>query len=157
MTARLLQQLVYDAPVAAVRDMLLDPAFRDQVLADQHVLRGSARVDGSVVTVDRVMASNGLPSFATKIVGHEIEIVQVETWTSDDHADVEITIPGKPGEIHGTIDLHERDGRTVERVDLTVHVRIPLVGSKVEALVENMLEKALDREEETGTRWLAQG
>ena len=155
MTARLSRELAYDAPLRDVHDMLHDVAFREQVIADQHVLRGRATVDGEVVTVDQVQSAEKLPAFAVKVVGREIEIVQVETWTSLGHADVEVTIPGKPGEIRGTIDLVERDGRTVERVALAVTVRIPLVGGKVEALVEDMLEKALDKEHETGTRWLA--
>lgn len=155
MTARLSRDLAYDASVEDVHDMLHTVEFREQVLADQHVLRGGAGVDGEVVTVDRVQSAEKLPAFAVKVIGREIEIVQVETWTSVDHADVEITIPGKPGEIRGTIDLLERDGGTLERIALTVSVRIPLVGGKVEAIVEEMLEKALDREHQTGTRWLA--
>lgn len=155
MTARLSRDLSYDAPLRDVHDMLHDVGFRERVMADQHVLRGRASVDGEVVTVDRVQSAERLPAFAVKVIGREIEIVQVETWTSTDHADVEVLIPGKPGEIRGTIDLLEREGRTVQRVALTVTVRIPLVGGKVEAVVEEMLEKALEREQETGARWLA--
>lgn len=155
MTARLSRELTYDASLQEVYDMLHTVEFREQVIADQHVLRGEAAVDGTTVTVDQVQSSGRLPSFAVKIVGREIEIVQVERWTSTRHADVDVTIPGKPGEINGTIDLFERDGRTVELVELAVTVRVPLVGGKVEALVEDMLEKALDHEHETGIRWLA--
>ena len=35
-----------------------------------------------------------------------------------EHADVEIAIPGKPGEMAGTATLVEAGGRTTERVDL---------------------------------------
>lgn len=155
MSKRVVKELVYDASPDEVRAMLFDPAFRERVLADQKVLRGSARVDGGVVTVEQVQSADGLPSVATKIVGDEISIVQRETWTTDDHADVEVTIPGKPGEITGTATLLERDGATIERIDLEVSVRIPLVGGKLEALIAGMLEKALDKEQATGRAWLS--
>ena len=70
-------------------------------------------------------------------------------------ADVEVAIPGKPGEMAGTATLVESGGRTTERVDLEVTVRLPLVGGKIEGLVADMLGKALDTEHRTGVEWLA--
>jgi hypothetical protein len=155
MSKRVVKELRYDASLDEVSAMLADPAFREQVLSDQKVLRGSADVTDGVVTIEQVQAAEGLPSFATKIVGDEIAIIQRETWTSPDHADVEVSIPGKPGEITGTTTLLGRDGGTVQRVDLAVSVRIPLVGGKLEGLVVGLLEKALDKEQATGRAWLA--
>ena len=155
MGKRVIKELVYDASPDEVRAMLFDPAFRERVLADQEVLRGSASVSDGVVTVEQVQTAEGLPSVATKLVGDEISIIHRETWTSDDHADVEVTIPGKPGEITGTATLLQRGGSTVERIDLEVSVRIPLVGGKLESLVAGLLEKALDKEQATGRAWLA--
>jgi hypothetical protein len=66
-----------------------------------------------------------------------------------------VTIPGKPGEMAGTATLVESGGRTTERVDLEVTVRLPLVGGKLEGLVADMLGKALDTEHRTGVEWLA--
>lgn len=134
--------------------MLLTPAFREEVLARQKVLRGSASVHGGVVEVRQVQASRGLPSFATKVVGDEIEIVQVERWDGD-RADVEVSIPGKPGEMSGHARLSEAGGRTTETVELRISVRIPLVGGKIEGLIGEMMGKALDKEQEVGAAWLA--
>lgn len=155
MGRRVLKELQYDASLGQVAEMLADPAFREQVLADQEVLRGSVDVSGGVVTIEQVQSADGLPSFATKLVGDEITIVQQETWTSPEHADVVVTIPGKPGEIAGTTSLAERDGTTIETIDLEVTVRIPLVGGKLEGLVAGLLAKAIDKEHATGRAWLA--
>jgi len=155
MGKRVVKDLTYDAPLEDVAAMLTDPAFRELVLERMHVVRGSVTVEDGVVTLEQVQSSSGLPSFATKLVGHEIEIVQVESWRTTEHADVEITIPGKPGEMAGTATLVESDGRTTERVDLEVTVRLPFVGGKVEGLVADMLGKALDTEHRTGVEWLA--
>jgi hypothetical protein len=148
-------ELVYDAPLTEVRAMLFDPAFRETVLERQKVARGSVSVEGDTIRVQQVQHSAGLPSFATKIVGSEIEIIRVEQWSGDD-AVLEFSIPGKPGEIHGTSRLTERDGSTVQTVDLEISVRIPLVGGKLAGLVATILTKALDKEQEAGTEWLAE-
>ena len=155
MSKRVVKELVYDAPLEEVAAMLTDPAFRERVLERMGVLRGGATVKDGVVTIDQVQTAEGLPSFATKFVGDEIRILQVERWTSPDHADVDVTIPGKPGEMAGTATLAGSGGRTVETVDMEITVRIPLVGGKIETLIGDMLTKALDTEHRTGVEWLA--
>jgi hypothetical protein len=159
MATRVREELTYDAPAEAVHAMLNDAAFRERVCARMRVIRGTATVEprgsASVVTIDQVQPATGLPSFATKLVGDEIRIVQQETWTSRDHADVHVTIPGKPGEMVGSADLVESGGRTVETVDLEIRVRVPLVGGRIEALVADMLRKALAAENAEGRAYLS--
>lgn len=155
MGTRVVKELTYDAPLEEVAAMLTDRAFRERVLERMRVLRGSVTVEGGVVTIEQVQSASSLPSFATRLVGDEIRIVQVEAWRTPEHADVEVSIPGKPGEMAGTATLVESGGRTTERVDLEVTIRLPLVGGKLEGLVADMLGKALDAEHRTGVEWLA--
>ena len=155
MSKHVVKELVYDAPVEAVSAMLQDPAFRERVLERMRVIRGEASARDGVVTIDQVQSAQSLPSFATKIVGDQIRIVQVERWTAPDHADVEVTIPGKPGEMAGTTTLAGSGDRTTETVDLEITVRLPFVGGKIESLIGDMLFKALDVEHRTGVEWLA--
>lgn len=155
MATRVTRELEYDAPADRVREMLLDPSFREQVADAQRVLRRTVHVDGTDVRIELVHASAGVPAFATKFVGDEITIVQEESW-SGTSADVRIAIPGKPGEMSGTARLAENDGTTVESVDLTVKVNIPLVGGKIEKLIAGLLGKALSAEHRVGRDWLAQ-
>lgn len=160
MATRIREELAYDAPAEAVHAMLTDPAFRERVCARIRVLRATATVEergtASVVTIDQVRPARGLPSFVAKLVGDEIRIVQQETWTSRDHADVHVTIPGKPGEMSGSNDLVETDGRTVETVDLEIRVSVPLVGGKMESFVADMLRKALAAENAEGRAYLSE-
>ena len=159
MSTRVVKELTYDAPLEDVAAMLTDATFRERALERMKVLRGTATVesgpDGTVVTLDQVQSASSLPSFATKIVGDETRIRQVETWRTPDRADIDVAIPGKPGEMRGTSTLTESGGRTTDRVDLEVTVRLPLVAGKIEGLVAEMLRKALDKEHETGVEWLA--
>jgi hypothetical protein len=156
-TARVHRETTYDASLVEVAAMLHDPAFREQVLAAQHVVHGAVQVTGDEVRVEQGYGADRVPSVARKLVGDEILIVREETWTSPSHADLRFSIPGKPGEIKGTARLAESGGRTVETVDLTVKVSVPLVGGKLEGLIADLLGKALDKEHETGHGWLAAG
>ena len=155
MSTKLSKTLTYDAPAQAVAAMLDDPAFREAVLERQNVERGSVDIEGDHVRIEQVRSGADLPSFARKFAGDEIVIVQQETWTSPTTADLELQIPGKPGEAVGTLALTEAGGTTTETVELTVSVRIPLVGGKVEGLIADMVGHALDREHEVGVEWLS--
>lgn len=155
MATSLRKELRYDASPDAVAAMLADVAFREEVLARQHVLRGSVTVEGDTVVIEQVQSAADLPSFARKFVGDEIIIVQTERWGTKTAADLHLTIPGKPGDITGDLSLTPTGSGTVEAVDLSVKVSIPLVGGKIEKLVADMIEKALAKEHQVGQEWLA--
>jgi hypothetical protein len=151
-------ELTYDAPLADVAAMLLDPAFRERVCDAQHARSRTVRATGTTqdgtVAVDYSQEAAGIPSFARKIVGDTIDIVQREQW-SKDRAALEITIPGKPGDMSGTITLTESGGTTVERVSVQIRVNVPLLGGKLEKLIEEVLLRALRKENQVGREWLA--
>ena len=155
MGTKLTKKLTYDATAEAVAAMLDDPEFREEVLERQRVVRGSVTIDGDVVTIEQVRSADDIPSFAQKFVGDEILIVQTENWTSPTSADVRLTIPGKPGEAVGTLELVESGGTTTEVVDLDLTVKIPLVGGKIEQLIAGIFSAALDVEQKAGREWLA--
>jgi hypothetical protein len=151
--------MTYDAAVADVSAMLDDPAYRDRVLRAQGGVRGTFEIEteGDITTavVDQVQPAAGLPSFATKFVGSEINIVQREEWSSAEYADLHVTIPGKPGRMVGSISLTEDGGTTTEIVEGDISVSIPLVGGKIEKLIADMLRKALRAEEQVARAYLA--
>lgn len=152
-------EIRYAAPAADVYAMLADQAFREQVCSSGGALRSSTSINGAgngmAVEIDQTMPAAGIPSFATKFVGNEIQVVQKETWTSPTHADLEVTIPGKPGHLRGSITLAENGGETVESVTGDIKVSIPLVGGKLEALIGDLLSSALRNEQRVGRSWLA--
>lgn len=163
MAKTITHDLTYDAPPAAVYAMLTDPSFREEVCRRSGVLRQEVSVQpaggdlssGATVRIDQWQPAAGLPSFATKLVGDEIEIVQEETWTSPTEATVVVTIPGRPGDMSGQVQLVDEGGRTVEKIDMTIRVNIPLVGGKIESLVGDMLLKSLRVENTVGREYLS--
>ena len=159
MSKTIKHQMTYDAPLADVVAMLADPAFREEVCTYQGVTKVDVTVvvDGDTkdVRIDQWQPTQGMPSFAKKIVGEETNIVQVEHWSSPTRGDITVSIPGKPGTMSGTATIVESGGRVVETVELTVKVNIPLVGGKLEGLIADLLLKALKAENKVGVRYLS--
>ncbi|MEV5000955.1 DUF2505 domain-containing protein [Nocardioides sp. LML1-1-1.1] len=159
MATRLVHEMTYDASLIEVAAMLSDPEFRQEVCRNQRATSYSAEVEGNVdakaVRIEMTQPTDKVPSFAKKIVGDSTTIVQTETWSSPSHAEVRVTIPGKPGEMAGTAVLVEKDGVTTETVTLDITVKIPLVAGKIEQLIAKLLGSALRAEERTGKAWLA--
>ena len=159
MATTLTHRLQYDAPLADVAAMLADPAFREEVCDYQRVLRSRVEIeadgDTKTVEIEQVQPAKGIPGFAKKFVGDEITIVQHEDWSSPDAAALQVTIPGKPGEMVGTITLEESGGTTTETVDVRIKVGIPLVAGKIEDLIAGLLRKALVAEEQVGRDYLS--
>lgn len=147
------------ATVDEVVAMVSDPAFREEVAEAQHVVRKEVSVDGQVpaktIRVELAHGTDRVPSFARKFVGDEISIVQVEKWSTDTSASVEVTIPGKPGDMKGEARIEQRGDAVVETYDLAVQVKIPLVGGKIEDLIVGLLVKAFKTENKVGIKWLA--
>lgn len=138
--------------------MLADPEFRRRVCDFQRVLRHTVEIlpacDGMSVRIDQVQAAEGIPGFAKKFVGAEINIVQEEDWPSSQGAALTVTIPGKPGEMKGAIALREVAGGVTETVDVDISVAVPLVGGKIEKLISGLLLKALRAENKVGRDYL---
>jgi hypothetical protein len=159
MSTRFTHDLTYDAPMADVDAMLMDPAFRERACDAQGAVRKTVTITeddaGVTVRIDQVQTADDLPGFARKFVGDEINLVQTETWTDAENARVEVVIPGKPGEMTGTISLAESGGVTTETLDMTIKVNIPLVGGKIENLIADLLRKALRSENEVGRDYLS--
>jgi Protein of unknown function (DUF2505) len=156
---RFSHDLTYDAPPADVVAMLAEPAFREKVCDAMHAVRRDVRITGSgagmQVVIDQAQPADGIPSFAKKFVGDQIQIVQREDWTGAEAAGLVLEIPGKPGSFHGTIALARHGAGTVESVTGEVKVKIPMLGGRLEGLIGDLLRAALRTEERVGRTWLA--
>jgi hypothetical protein len=144
--------------LARVHEMLADPAFRKAVADHQGVQDFSCQMSTSGgtlrVRIEQAHGTSRIPPFAQKLVGDEIRFVQEETWSTPDAADLHVHIPGKPGEMTGSLSLAQAGDDVVERVDLAVKVGLPLVGGKLEDLVAGFLGSAFAAENRVGVKWL---
>ena len=151
-------ELSYDASAAEVFEMLADPAFREKVSEALDVVSSEVsidrREDGFRLTNDQVQQTEGLPSFAKKFAGETTRAIQVEEWHDAAGGSLRIDAPGKPTSIAGTIELLPDGAGTVEVVELEIKVKVPLIGGKLEGLVEEQVRKGMDVEHEVGKAWL---
>ena len=161
MTTRLTHELRYDgATPEQVYAMLATPGFREAVCEYQRYPERTVEITpagaGMNVRVDQYRPADEVPSFAKKLVGAKINILQEETWHSPTSADLSVTIPGKPGSMHGTITIAGDAGGVTETVDVQAKVSVPLIGGKLEDFIGGMLLRALKAENKVGITWLAE-
>ncbi len=156
---RIRHQLKYDASPEDVYAMLSDPAFRQRVCAAMDTVSHDVAIDetdaGMSVRIDMVQHTHGVPGFAKKIVGDQTRIIQSEQWADTRAADLQVEIPGKPGHIRGRITLAGDASGTVEAFEGEATVSIPLVGGKLEGVIEKLFLKGMDTEQGVGAAWLA--
>lgn len=150
----------YDSPVEEVRAMLLDAGFREEVCTYIRAVEHDVTVDDTTpgtttVRVKQTQVPRKIPSFAQKLVGDTVEIVQEETWTAPDAAGFAMEIPGKPGHLRGQISLRPTATGCDEVFSGDLKVNIPLVGGKLEGVIGDLLKKALTAEGHVGREWLS--
>lgn len=160
MSTSVKHELVYaGVTVDDVVAMVTDPKFREAVCDYQQVVSRSATVTpaggGTKVVLDYAHASKNVPPIAKKFVGETIPIHQEETWSTPTSADVEVTIPGKPGDMKGRARIVQRGDDVVETIELTVKVGLPLIGGKIEGMIADLLGRAFKAENKVGSKWLA--
>jgi len=155
---RFRHELFYDATPAEVFEMLADPAFREQVSTAQDVVSATVAVnrtdEGFVFTNDQVQRTDGLPSFAKKFAGETTRAIQVEEWADASAGSLRIEAPGKPSSIDGTIALVPGGSGTTQVFELEIKVKVPLIGGKLEGLLEDQVRAGLDVEHGVGQAWL---
>jgi hypothetical protein len=152
------QRQEYDASAEQVHAMLGDTAFREKVCRAQRAHRASVKIDPAgatmTVVVDQTRPSDGIPAFARKIVGEEIRVVQREQWSDASRASLDVSIPGKPAHLGGTITVAGDGSRSVQTIDGNLTVSVPLLGAKLEGLISGLLTEALEIEHRVGVAWL---
>lgn len=152
-------ELTYDSPPADVFAMLADPAFREAVSEAQGVVSHDVEITrqgaGFSLVNDQVQRTDGLPSFAKKFAGETTRAVQREDWADQSGGSLAIEAPGKPSDIRGSITLDPAGTGTTEVVSLSVTVKVPLIGGKLEGLLADQIRSGIDVEHEVGRRWLA--
>jgi hypothetical protein len=151
-------QLSYAAPPAEVFVMRADPAFRARVCEAMDTVSHDVTVDRDgdelAVTVDIVQHTRGVPGFAKKVVGDETRVVQKERWPATDSGHIEVQIPGKPGHVRGTLSLAEAAEGSVYVFDGEVKVNMPLIGAKLEGVIEKLFVEGMDTEQRVAAAWL---
>lgn len=157
-TMRFRHELSYDAAPDEVYEMLADPAFREKVSAALAVVSADVAIDrraeGFSLVNDQVQRVEGLPAFAKKFAGETTRAIQTEEWPDQNGGSLRIDTPGKPSSIVGTIALVPAGAGTTEVVELDIKVKVPLIGGKLEGLLEDQVRNGMDVEHGISQAWL---
>jgi hypothetical protein len=138
--------------------MLADPSFRERVSLAREVKSFDVTLtptgSGFSLVNDQVQPTAGLPSFAKKFAGETTKAIQREEWSDHSSGTLTIETPGKPTSMTGTITLSASGEGTVERVELEIKAKVPLIGGKLESLMADQVREGMDIEHQVGQAWL---
>ena len=151
-------ELTYAASPTEVYAMRADPDFRARVCEAMETVRHDVTVDdadgGLTVSVDMVQLTQGVPSFAKKVVGDETRVIQTERWASVESGHIDVEIPGKPGHVRGALSLAGHAGGSVYVFDGEAKINIPLIGGKLEGLMHKLFIAGMNTEHKVAAAWL---
>lgn len=162
MALKFRKEIAIAGPLEQVSALLAEEDFRRRVA----VRAGAAEIetgrverpDGAIVsTIDFVQSVDGLPGPLGRVVGNEVHVKHVETWTAVDRAGLEVQIPGKPGHIRGTVGLRQDGVETIQTVEAQIKVSVPLLGGQIETLLGRILGHVLKVQREVANETFAAG
>ena len=81
-------------------------------------------------------------------------MIQREEWTSATRGTLQVETPGKPTSMSGTIELVPDGDGTTEVVEIEVRAKVPLIGGRLENLMQQQVRDGMDTEREVGQAWL---
>lgn len=153
----------YPATPDQIMAMLQDseyPKAKYEALGDLkfEVVKHEPSDVGLETVVDREVAAN-LPDIAKKVLGETNHLVQTENWgTSGDGygGDMDIDSPGKPMNIQATMSITPvGDAESDWTVDFEIKASVPLIGGKLEKMVDRETRDNLVKEFDFNKGWLA--
>lgn len=117
--------------------------------------------DGSIaVSTTQVLRAEILPALVTQLHRGDLQIKRQENWSSvsDGRSTASIAgqIPGAPATVSGAAVLHPVGAGARADLKVSVEVRVPLVGGKVEGFIGGQLVELLNTERRFTTTWIAE-
>jgi hypothetical protein len=134
----------------------------DEAKLESMRVGGESGNDGTVEVVTlQVVRSHNLHAIVTQLHRGDLHVRRKEKWgpITDGAATASIagSIEGTPVNVSGTAELSpiaETDGARLE-FRITVQVRVPLIGGKVERLIGTQLAELVSREQRLTAEWIA--
>jgi len=150
--------LHYTAGCDRVAAMLVDPEFAAYV--GKAANANSTEVTSIDHGVTTVMTMD-TPDSARLLLGKQMHLTQTVTWEDPSpdgsrQGQMSLTMSGAPISLAGPMLLQPAPEGSTIVYDAEFHIRIPLVGKKLEGKVEGYLEQIIQACEEFGNKWLAE-
>jgi hypothetical protein len=158
-------ELRYDADAADVFAMITDEEFIAKKLIACGAVSHEVAVEptpngGASIHTEQVLPAR-VPDVVRRFVGETIRLRQTDEWGpsgTDGSRDGTFTVAveGVPAKMAGALRLERAgDGATVERLEGTITVSIPVVGGRLEKMAAEAVRAAVETEGRVGRDWLA--
>jgi hypothetical protein len=155
----------FDAPLDRVWAMFRDPAshvakFEAMGHRDIEVLEERSDDEGFHLVVRRVVEMD-LPSFARRVIQPASTVTTTDDWhrqaDGSYRGEQSVDTQGAPVRISARTHLAaDGDGAgTTYAIDVSVDVKVPLIGGKIANWAKGTVAEQLDEEFAAGDRWLA--
>jgi len=149
--------LRFSAPADLVSQMLIDPKFYTMIGEDL-----KAKDCTTVPGPDQISATYQLVTadVLRPVVGPESHLTTQLTWTTPltggrRQGELAISLERLPATFTAEVRLTHEAGLTVVTYDLTLKIKIPLLGGKLEKKAAEKLQVVIDAGQDIGQRWLA--
>lgn len=152
---------MYEADLATVRVMILDPEY----IQARALATGAITVEHSIVaepngqvtaTITRTLPSE-MPAFALAIVGQTLTITETQIWQPEFLGqclgDFSVTFSA-PLTFVGSAAITTQADHTIVTTEGEFKAAIPFMGGKVENLAKEQTERYLRKEQEFAQTWL---
>ncbi|MEH6795213.1 MAG: DUF2505 domain-containing protein [Rhodococcus sp. (in: high G+C Gram-positive bacteria)] len=114
---------------------------------------------GLTVDISEEVGTNELPGFVTKVIKGKLIVSRTDYWgpLEGDHAEGTLTgsTTGLPAKITGTLSLQPDGTGAKLLIKGESTVKIPLVGGKIEDLINKMIKDMIDQETGESLEWVA--
>jgi hypothetical protein len=163
----------YEGSVRDVYQVFRDLAYWEGRLAETPVdvaslesvrIGGESGDDGTIeVITHQTMLSQNLPALVTQLHRGDLCVRREETWgpirDGIATASVSGSIVGAPVNLWGTAILQPaaESARARMTLQLTIQVRVPFIGGKLERIIGNELGQLVTIEQRFTTQWLTSG
>ena len=146
---------------AAVLRMFCDPAYHAELQKalggwDWKQLEHSDDGNRFRIKMSFLVKSNApLPGFAKKVLGDTSSVVQEESWDrARKSGEVIVVVKNLPGSLRAATALADSASGCTKTFNWEVSVKIPLVGGRLEELIESDIRSKIEPEQAVGRRLL---
>jgi len=164
----------FDASAAQVRAMMVDPEY----IAMRARRTGAAQVEVTVelaselepagspvdrqpactLRITRVLPTDQAPGFARSLLGDSITVAETQVWPAVVDGTANATMEAQFGSLlrlTASIALSDAAHGSIALTQATCKAAVPLVGGKVESLVQEQVSEYLAYEERIAQDWLS--
>lgn len=152
----------FAADPATVYAMLTDEAYLTELCRQSEASDYEVSVEGdATAATTRTRRVLEAPKAAAKFTGATLDVVEQVVWqpAADDGSrvgDIQITVPGRPVVMKGTMTSAPGGEGTVVDLEGDLKVNIPLLGRKLEEAAAPAILQGFRLQQSVGRRWLSE-